>query len=327
MYGLKLPSLKTIKPSFYLYKNSKRLYSFIKLFTIVTCFIACTGQENFRTLDVQGHRGCRGLQPENTIKAFLKAVEIGVTTLEMDLVISKDKQVVVSHEPFFSHHISTMPNGEIITAENELKHNMYLLSYREISNYDVGLKPHPNFPDKQLIKAKKPLFKEVIKTVEQFVSQNNYKKPFYNVEIKRQPKYDSVYHPGVNEFVRLVVNEIKKTGIKERIVIQSFDIESLKLVKQLDPEIKLVLLIENQNSVEQNITILGFLPNIYSPNYKLVNQDLIDYCKSKNIKVIPWTVNSKTDMIKMIDLEVDGIITDFPNHLVTVLDSMNIKVQ
>lgn len=278
-------------------------------------------------MDLQGHRGCRGLLPENTTMGFLKALELGVTTLEMDVVISKDDQIVVSHEPFFSHEISIDPNGELIDKDKELEYNMYEMTYAEIAAFDVGSRTHERFPYKEKIKAKKPLLSEVIQAVESAVKSNGYKKPFYNIEIKRNPKYDNQYHPDGAKFAKLVVEAIQKTGIKKRIFIQSFDTESLQLVKALDPKIKLVLLIENKDSAQKNLKELGFVPIVYSPYFKLVDEDLVAFCKKEKMKLIPWTVNEREYMLKMIDLKVDGIITDYPNVLVDLLKEKKIRVK
>lgn len=292
---------------------------------IICCASLATTTKMNNTIDLQGHRGCRGLLPENTIPAFLKALEIGVTTLEMDLVISKDKQVVVSHEPFFAHEISTDPKGNPISKSDAHAHNMYAMSYKEIAGYDVGLRQHDKFPTQQTMKAVKPLFSDVVKAAEQETKDKGYHLPYYNVEIKRQPKHDGVFHPTGIEFAKLVVNAVQKTGIKDRIMIQSFDLESLQFVKTLDPEIQLVLLIQNRKSAKNNIEALGFTPEVYSPYFKLVDQKLVEYCKTKKIKLIPWTVNDREDMKTMIQLEVDGIITDYPDVLKGLLNEEGIK--
>ncbi|MCW5520442.1 glycerophosphodiester phosphodiesterase [Aureitalea sp. L0-47] len=275
------------------------------------------------SIDLQGHRGCRGLMPENTIPGFLKTLDIGVTTLEMDLVISADKQVVVSHEPFFSHEISTAPNGEVISEENKRSYNMYQMTYDSIATFDVGLKPHSRFPKQKKMEAVKPLFLDVVKEVEHYVIQNEISKPFYNIEIKRNPKYDNIYHPNGQEFAELVVSAVAMSGVKERVVIQSFDPESLQIVRKIDPEIPLVLLIENKLTPEKNLKKLGFTPAIYSPAHVLVDASLVEFCKLNSMELIPWTVNDKDEMKRLIDLGVDGIITDYPDILNKMLDNLS----
>ena len=121
------------------------LTSLILLLSPLTCIIAQTSS----SLDIQGHRGCRGLLPENTIPAFLKAIELGATTLELDVVISKDKQVVVSHDPYLSHMICLNAKGEAISEEEEKEYNLYKMSYAEIAQCDCGSQPHPGFPEQE----------------------------------------------------------------------------------------------------------------------------------------------------------------------------------
>lgn len=291
----------------------------------MTLVQAC--HENHPTIDLQGHRGCRGDYPENTVAGFLAAMEAGVSTLEMDVVISKDKQVVVSHEPYFSHEIALTPNGEQITEENERQYNLYELTYDEISEFDVGKRKHPRFPNQKKMAATKPLLSEVIALTEQYAVEHHLKKPHYNIEIKRTPAYDSIFHPGVNEFVDLVLAQVVAASIADRVCIQSFDIETLQRVKALKPNLTLALLIENKLSFEQNIQNLGFDPEIYSPSFELVNKALIEQCAARNIKVIPWTVNQESDVLRMINLGVDGIITDFPNKTKEILSEKGIRIE
>ena len=291
------------------------------LFLVIT-IVACNSSKmktNIKSIDVQGHRGCRGLLPENTIMAFEKALDLGVTTLEMDLVISNDNKVVVSHEPFFNHEISTGPNNQEISEAKELTHNLYKLSYDQIMAYDVGVKAHIRFPDQKNVAAHKPLFLDVVEMAENHSVTTGRSLPYYNIEIKRKPDTDGEFHPDAKTFAKLVVNEVQSTGIQERIYIQSFDVASLQAVKDIDSSIKLVLLIYNQDTPQSNLDKLGFTPEVYSPYYELVNEELVSFCKTKNMQLIPWTVNENPDLNKMLELGVDGIITDYPDRLVKLI--------
>jgi len=283
--------------------------------------------QNVKAIDVQGHRGCRGLLPENTIPAFKRAIDLGVTTLELDLVISKDKEVIISHEPFFSHEITTTPDGSQLTKENEHQYNLYQLTYEEIKQFDVGSIGNVRFPEQQKMKVYKPSLKEMVIAIEAYVKQTSKALPLYNVEIKRKADMDEAYHPGAAEFARLVVEVIEYLGIKDRTFIQSFDPQSLLEVKAIDKEIKLVYLIGNEETIIDNLGKLDFTPNVYSPHYKLVDAELMSYCHQSNMTVVPWTVNDIEEMKQMLELGVDGIITDYPDKLLTLLKSMNIPVQ
>ena len=269
-------------------------------------------------IDIQGHRGCRGLRPENTIPAFQKALELEVNTLELDLVISQDKQVVVSHEPFFRAGIALTPKGELVTEENEKEHNLYQMPYEQIKKYKVGTVPDTNHPDREDIATYKPLLKEVFQLAKDYAKANQSEIPDFNIEIKREIDHDLVFHPEVEEFVDLVLAEVDQSGLEEKVVIQSFDLESLQLVKEKNSNLRLALLIMNQKSIEENIQELGFVPEIYSCYFKLLNEEAIQYCHGQNMKVIPWTVNEMQDIEDMLTLGVDGIISDYPDRVISV---------
>src|SRR4051812_9588291 len=150
-------------------KNRKELLELIlAILFVVGCHTAKLATMNLPAFDTEAHRGGRGLMPENTIPAMLNGLSLGVTTLEMDAVITKDKEVILSHEPFFNHEISTKPDGSFIEAQEEKKYNVYNMDCAETQQYDVGLKPHPRFPQQKRVKATKPLLSEVIDSAEAF---------------------------------------------------------------------------------------------------------------------------------------------------------------
>ncbi|MEP2025850.1 glycerophosphodiester phosphodiesterase family protein, partial [Reichenbachiella sp.] len=144
----------------------------------------------YANLDVQGHRGARGLLPENTVPAFIKAVELGVTTLELDLAVTKNHELLVSHDPFMSHKFSTSPDGSPIEKEDELNHNIYQMTYEEIKAYDVGSRFEKQFPNQEKMAIHKPLLKEVIDAVNKYIKDKNLPPVRYNIEIKCDPAGD-----------------------------------------------------------------------------------------------------------------------------------------
>lgn len=265
--------------------------------------------------DIQGHRGCRGLMPENTIAAMLKALDLGVTTLEMDISFSKDKKPLLSHEPFFNHEITTKPDGSFIEEKEEQRYNLYNMDYGEIIKYDVGMKPHPRFPQQQKIKAVKPLLADVFDAVKEHMVNSKRPYPFFNIETKCLPAGDNVYHPEPAEFVELLMKTIKEKHMERYVIIQSFDPRSLQYLHQHYPAIKTALLIEatDKNSFRKQIKDLGFTPDIYSPEYTLVTPILIQNCHEQKMKIIPWTVNDKKEIDRLKALGVDGIISDYPD--------------
>lgn len=278
--------------------------------------LSANAQSRLRPLpdfDFEGHRGARGLLPENTIPSFLKALEFGVTTLEMDVVITKDHQVVLSHEPYLSSEICSKPDGSPITPSEERATNIYQMTYAELSRYDCGKRGHERFPEQKPLPATKPLLRDVIKAVENARAEKNLPPVFYNIETKLTREGDGVFHPRPDEFARLVYEEVKRNGALDRAIFQSFDERSLEALRRIDPDVYFCLLVDNQDGLEKNLARLSFEPQIYSPHYKLVTPDLIEAAHRRGMKVIVWTVNALDEMKALKAMGVDGIITDYPN--------------
>ncbi|HEX8333385.1 MAG TPA: glycerophosphodiester phosphodiesterase [Segetibacter sp.] len=265
------------------------------------------------SFDLQGHRGARGLMPENTIPAMKVAIDHGVTTVELDVVISKDNKVVVSHDPYFNELITTTPEGKHLTKKEAEELVLYQMMYDEIKKYDVGLKPHPNFPKQQKIKVHKPLLSELIDSVEDYAKSKG-KSIRYNIEIKSKKSGDGVNHPAPENFSELVLAVIKGKNILNRTTIQSFDIRPLQYIHKAHPVVTLSYLVEKTTqSIEDQFAALGFQPQTYSPNYAILTKEAVAYCHQRKIKVLPWTVNNLSEMNKLIELGVDGIISDYPD--------------
>lgn len=264
--------------------------------------------------DKEAHRGGRGLMPENTIPAMLHAIDLDVTTLEMDTHISKDGQVVVSHDPYFNENITTTPEGKSLTKEEARQRILYTMPYDSIAKYDVGLKPYPTFPQQKKIAVHKPLLSALIDATEAKAKQKG-KNIAYNIEIKSKQDGDGKLHPPVDEFVDLVMQVINDKGIASRTIIQSFDPRALQVVHRKYPQVATSLLIEanEKRSLDDQLQQLGFTPSVYSPNSALVTSSLVQQCHNKNIKVIPWTVNDFAEMKRLKRMGVDGIISDYPN--------------
>lgn len=265
--------------------------------------------------DKQGHRGCRGLMPENTIPAMIHALDLGVTTLEMDVVITKDNKVILSHEPWFGEEITTKPDGTYMGPREERKFNIYWMTYEQTKDFDVGMKPHPRFPNQQKMNITKPLLADVMDSVNKSMMVRRRPFPFYNIEIKTNPLGDGVFHPKPEAFVDLLMSIINEKGIAEQVIIQSFDFRNLKYLHQKYPDIKTSFLVEasDKRTCNELISELGFIPAVYSPAYQLVNAELIKEFHANKIKVIPWTVNDKSTMEKLKKMGVDGLISDYPN--------------
>lgn len=280
----------------------------------LVCFILCFSCNSENILSVQGHRGCRGLYPENSLPAFRKAIDLGVQTLELDVVISTDHKVVVSHEPFMNHKIALDVFGNEILETNERSFNLYTMRYDSIKLYDCGSKGHAEFPFQNKQKVYKPLLTEVIDLGE-MMSENSI---YYNIEIKSKPEYDNIYTPMVDDYVKLVLNEISLKGVEDRVIIQSFDLRALEVTKLLNDNISIALLIDENEDIHTKLLKLSFTPDIISPYYKLLDQQTVSKYKTQGFQIVPWTVNEVGDINLMIDLKVDGIISDYPNKVIQV---------
>lgn len=265
--------------------------------------------------DKQGHRGCRGLMPENTVPAMLHALGLGVTTLEMDVVITKDKKVILSHEQWFGKDITTKPDGTYMGEREERKFNIYWMTYDQTQTFDVGLKPHPRFPRQAKMKVTKPLLADVIDSVNKDMLTRRRPFPYYNIESKSNPEFDEVFQPKPGEFIELLMAVVKEKHIEEQVIIQSFDFRTLQYLHKHYPAIKTAMLIDeiDKRPVEEQIKALGFTPTIYSPAHVHVNDVLLKKSHELGMKVIPWTVNDKTRIDELKKMGVDGIITDYPD--------------
>ncbi|MFN7438081.1 MAG: glycerophosphodiester phosphodiesterase family protein [Bacteroidota bacterium] len=274
--------------------------------------------------DVQGHRGARGLKPENTIPAFLTALDYGVTTLELDVVITKDKKVVVSHEPWMFSGICLTPNGNTISEKDEKRYNIYELTYEEVKKFDCGSIGNARFPEQEKIKISKPLLSDVIVAAETHIKSYTRYEVDYNIEIKSEKELYGKFQPYPEEFSDLVFNLIDQYLPLDRVVIQSCDFKVLQYFHEKYPQVRMAALVENEKSAEANLKELGFIPSIYSPYFRLLDNNTVKELKTKvvssdekkprNMRVIPWTVNEEKDMLALKGMGVDGFITDYPNR-------------
>jgi glycerophosphoryl diester phosphodiesterase len=252
--------------------------------------------------------------PENTIPAFLMALDSGVTTIELDLAVTKDQQLVVSHEPWMSAAICLDPAGQPIPSREEKKYNIYQMTYAGVAAWDCGSAGNKDFPEQRKIKVSKPLLADVIKAVEDHLRSYTKYEVDYNLEIKSMPEGDNVFHPAPEKFADLVIGLVDQYLPPERVVIQSFDFRVLKYIRKQYPRVRLAALVSNLKSPEKNLADLGFDPDVYSPHFKLISEDKVKALHDRKIRVIPWTVNETEDMEKMRAMGVDGLITDYPNR-------------
>lgn len=286
---------------------------------LVTSLMACAGSEKMKKrveFDIQGHRGARGLYPENTLPAFLHALQLGVTTLELDLAVTADQKLVVSHEPYMSSAICLTPEGNEISEIDAVFLNIYKMKAEEVRLYDCGSKGNVRFPEQVKVAAAKPLLTDVFEAIESAIDSTSLVPVFYNIELKSMAEYDDIYHPSPEAFADLVFQTVDQYISWDRVTIQSFDFRVLQVFQQKYPDVQLALLIENDLTWQQNIDSLGFTPPIYSCYFKLLNEQTISELHAASMQVVPWTVNETNDMQQLIGWGVDGIITDYPDRLI-----------
>ncbi|NNF58848.1 MAG: glycerophosphodiester phosphodiesterase [Rhodothermaceae bacterium] len=276
--------------------------------------------------DIQGHRGARGLAPENTIVAFRRALDLGVTTLELDTVVSADHEVVVSHEPWMSAVTCSHPNGQPVLAEQEHDLLFYQMPYAEIARYGCGRRGHPRFPRQEAQSATKPRLRDVLAFAEIHAREQGRALPHYNVETKSKPEGDGRTHPPPTVFVELLWALVREFQIAERFILQSFDVRTLQVAHDRGLPIRLALLIEQgagtpAKHLHAGLAALGFVPDIYSPDYRLVTDAAVHLAHAEGMRIIPWTVNEAAAMQHLHALGVDGLITDYPDVAVALFGS------
>lgn len=282
----------------------------------VALLFSCTDTNQHKsknTFDKQAHRGGRGLMPENTIASEKNAIDYDCT-LEMDLQMSKDKKIVVSHDAYFNSDFCLTPEGDTMTKEDGHSRLIYNMDYDSVSKYDAGMKPYPAFPHQLKIHAVKPLLSVLIDSVEAYAKSKDHIN-HYNIEIKSNPKYDGKYYSTLQEYVDSAMKIILNKGIASRTMLQSFDVRALQIIHQKYPKIQTSFLVgaSDKKDAEGYIKELGFAPDIFSPEFSLVTEDLVNAFHKKGILVIPWTPDTLEDIQRLKDMGADGAITDYPD--------------
>jgi len=290
------------------------------LITLSFMSVSSYGQD----FDLQGHRGARGLLPENSLPAFRKALDIGVTTLELDVVISGDGKVVVSHEPWINSQICLDRDGKELTKDTGKKLNIYEMTYEQVRLFDCGSKEYKSYPKQEKVSVYKPLLSEMITETEMHIRESTGYPVHYNIEIKSNESDDNIYQPEPAEFSKLVYEVIEGRLPWDRVNIQSFDVRVLQYWHENYKSVTLAYLVENNQSLKDNLEKLGFKPDIYSPGYWNFKKEDVELLHSMGIMVIPWTVNKTEDMIRLRDWGVDGLITDYPDQ--GALLGMGVKI-
>jgi glycerophosphoryl diester phosphodiesterase len=285
-------------------------------------------------LDIQGHRGARGLAPENTLPAFARALEIGVTTLELDVAITRDGVVVVSHDSALNPDLTRGPDGKWLPQAGPA---IWSLSHSELQRYDVGrLNPSnayaQRWPEQRAADGTRiPRLADVFTVVRKSGNAS----VRFNIETKISPlKPQATTVP--EDFVRKLIAAVRDAGMERRTTVQSFDWRTLAIVQKEAPEIPTVYLTSLSGSAANIHTDgdspwtagiqfrdHGSVPRMvkaaggaaWSPNYVDLTRETLREAQALGVKVIPWTVNEPADMRRLIEWGVNGLISDRPDLL------------
>lgn len=312
---------------------------------------------NYDVFDLEAHRGGRDVRPENTLYSYAYAIELGATSIECDMQLTKDGQIVMSHNPILNSDITRDKNGNYI--ENN-KYDIRLMTVDELKKFDVGVMD-PNCGEyydlhgktQFTYDAKIPTLEELMQLIQSYGDKNI----VLNIETKSYPDPASAGYKNnadPKKFVEVFNNIVKKYDMEDRVVLQSFDWQTLIEMKKLNPNISTSALWQEQPSwgrdseslrryEKKKSPWLGGLDikdyqgnpvkaahaigaDIISPYYTEISKQDVDEAHSLGMKVVPWTVNNEKDMNMLLDMGVDGIISDKPWLLKQVLEKRNIKL-
>lgn len=312
---------------------------------------------NYDVFDLEAHRGGRDVRPENTLYSYAYAIELGATSIECDMQLTKDGQIVMSHNPILNSDITRDENGNYI--ENN-KYDIRLMTVDELKKFDVGVMD-PNCGEyydlhgktQFTYDAKIPTLEELMQLIQSYGDKNI----VLNIETKSYPDPASAGYKNnadPKKFVKVFNNIVKKYDMEDRVVLQSFDWQTLIEMKKLNPNISTSALWQEQPSwgrdseslrryEKKKSPWLGGLDikdyqgnpvkaahaigaDIISPYYTEISKQDVDEAHSLGMKVVPWTVNNEKDMNMLLDMGVDGIISDKPWLLKQVLEKRNIKL-
>ncbi len=286
----------------------------MKRFLILVATAALAACQPKPVIDVQAHRGGAGLMPENTIPAMKNALDLGVNTLEFDLHLSSDGQVVVSHDPYFHPRYSTRPDGSLVREEDP-KEYLYTMPYDSIAKYDVGLRHVDRWPTQAKMAVCKPLASELIDFAEGYAGT-----PVnYTLEIKSWPgEGEGTLWPEYHVFCDTCIPLLLSKNLGKRLIVQCFDVRALNYMHRKWPELTLSYLTEDYDGgdIEKLLENLDFVPQWWSPESSVVTPENVAWCHAHGIGVVPWTVDDPAEMRRLVQCGVEAIISNYPDILI-----------
>lgn len=262
---------------------------------------------------VHGHRGCRAVRPENTRAAFQHALRAGVDVLEMDLAVTADDVVVVSHDPTLNPKICRGRGGEEIAPGIPIRS----LTYAELARYDCGAVRHPDYPQQVPVPGSR------IPRLEEVLARGKRSAVWFNIETKIPADHPEWTVPP-ERFAALVLEVVRRQGVESRTILQSFDYRSLRAMKRLAPKLRLAALDEEG---QQDFVALARSAeaDIISPRWDLVTSEKVRAARAAGLQVVPWTANTPEQWRRLIDAGVDAIITDDPEALIAFLKARGLR--
>jgi glycerophosphoryl diester phosphodiesterase len=259
-------------------------------------------------IQVHGHRGARAMRPENTLPAFEYAIAQGVDALELDMAVTRDNVIVVSHDPVLEPPVCSGPRERAVIHE---------LTLAEVKQWDCGAKQNPGFPKQQTVPGTRvPTLDEVF----DLAPKGTF---LFNIETKSFPEHPELTPPP-DEFARMVLDVVRKHHLEKRVILQSFDFRTLHAMKKLAPEIALAALYEGS---AKDFTAIGTEAGaeIVSPLFALVTPAQVKAAHGAGLRVVTWTANRPEDWARLVDAGVDGIISDDPAALIAWLHARAIQ--
>ena len=274
--------------------------------------------KNAAAIDVQGHRGARGHLPENTLPSFELALSMGVNTLELDIGVTRDGVVVIHHDRRLNPDLARGPDGNWVQAPAPTIHS---LTFAELQRYDVGrLRPgsqyEKNFP------TQKPLDGARIPRLADLLEAARGSGVRFNIETKISAEAPEETL-GPDAFARAVIREVRKAGLMARTTIQSFDWRTLKVVEREAPDIATAYLTSAKDSEPSRVRKAR--ARIWSPNFQALNPEMMASARALGLTIVPWTVNQPADIARVLELQVDGIISDYPDRVIEELKRRGLR--